>query len=337
MMAIQTANALVEIDVASYLCATRSEGQLKAKLKPEVGYICLNRKKTIDVKAIKNLVVFVRKHNINCIHAHSSSFFIGWIIKLFNPSLNLIWHDHYGNSEYLYKRRKRVLKFCSNWFNAIVVVNSKLFKWNSFNLRCDKVVQLNNYPEFEKSDSITKLFGVKDKRIVCVAGFREQKNHLLLLKSFEKVMSFDWTLHLVGNVVDKNYFENMNSYIFQNKLSDKVFVYHNCIDIENILNQSSIGVLSSLSEGLPVSLLEYGLAKLPTVVTNVGEISKVVKHNISGLIVESNDVLSLSNGLKLLIENDDIREKFSQNLHSEIKVKFSKKSYIDKLLKLYVD
>ena len=49
--------------------------------------------------------------------------------------------------------------------------------------------------------------------------------------------------------------------------SSQVFISQ--LDIKNILHQATLGVLSSKSEGLPVALLEYGLASLPVVATNV--------------------------------------------------------------------
>ena len=49
-------------------------------------------------------------------------------------------------------------------------------------------------------------------------------------------------------------------------------------------SKHTIGVLASKFEGLPVALLEYGLAKLPVVITDVGECNKVVTHLKDGLV-----------------------------------------------------
>jgi glycosyltransferase involved in cell wall biosynthesis len=55
------------------------------------------------------------------------------------------------------------------------------------------------------------------------------------------------------------------------------FVYGSLQDVENILNQATIAVLSSQSEGLPIALLEYGLHKKPVVVTAVGDMPMLIK------------------------------------------------------------
>ena len=86
-------------------------------------------------------------------------------------------------------------------------------------------------------------------------------------------------------------------------MDNHVFVYGSCSDVHHILRQSTIGVLSSKSQGLPLSLLEYGLAKLPVVVTNVGDCNKVISNKDEGLLVESENDIVLAEALINLIIN----------------------------------
>ena len=67
-------------------------------------------------------------------------------------------------------------------------------------------------------------------------------------------------------------------------LEKNVFLYGSRLDIENILNQAAIAVLTSQSEGLPVALLEYGLYKKSVVVTNVVEIPTIVENGKNGFL-----------------------------------------------------
>ena len=57
-------------------------------------------------------------------------------------------------------------------------------------------------------------------------------------------------------------------------------------DVSNLLPSCDIGVLSSSSEGLPMSLLEYGAAGLPSVATEVGQCSDVLDHGEAGILVK---------------------------------------------------
>ncbi|MCF6280158.1 MAG: glycosyltransferase family 4 protein [Flavobacteriaceae bacterium] len=336
-MSINIANALLKVDVESHLCATRVEGSLKSKLNTRVNYLFLDKKRSFDLSAVFRLKKYIIQHKIDIIHAHSSSYFIASIVKILYPKVKIVWHDHYGNSEQLKSRRKQPLKYFSKLFLAIISVNALLEKWSKENLTTSRVIFVPNFASLSDVSKKTKLKGIEGKRIVCVAGFRPQKDHLNLLRAFKIVQNKyqDWTLHLVGNHYNDTYYQSVKSYIELNDLSNKVFMYHNVIDIRNILSQSSIGVLSSISEGLPVSLLEYGLAKLPVVVTNVGECNEVLESGKYGLLVSPSNEEGFSISLNKLIADCDLRNQYSNQLHKHISENYSEEKIIHKLLKIY--
>ena len=90
-MAVNYANALQKKLGFSALCTTREEGQLKAMLSPEVGYLFLGKKKALDFKAILKLRSYVKKNKIEFIHAHSSSFFTAVLLKNEPVWISEIW------------------------------------------------------------------------------------------------------------------------------------------------------------------------------------------------------------------------------------------------------
>lgn len=337
MMAVNIANALLKVEVESHLCVTRAEGNLKLKLHENVNYVFLKKRFSVDVLAIFKLKKYIKQHNIDIVHAHSSSYFIASIIKILYPKIKLIWHDHYGNSELLNKRKKQPLKFFSKKFTAIISVNNKLKEWATINLNTKNTLYLPNFASLKGNVKKTNLKGVTGKRIVCVAGFRAQKDHLNLLKAFKIIIKNhkDWTLHLVGNSNNNNYFKSITSYVLDNHLSKKVFIYHNATDINYILSQASIGVLSSASEGLPVALLEYGLAKLPVVITNVGECKQVLDNGKYGMLVTPNNATALAESLEELMYNTSLRTNYATNFNKHILENYSEQNFIHKLVEIY--
>tara|TARA_B110001450_G_C17641590_1_gene489506 strand:- start:704 stop:1771 length:1068 start_codon:yes stop_codon:yes gene_type:complete len=336
-IAVTYANSLSK-HIDSYLCATRAEGVLLDTILEEVNYVFLEKKKSIDIKAILKLKKYIKNNQIAIIHAHSSSFFLAGLMKLFNYKLKIIWHDHYGKSDDLIDRPYRILKLFSFLFTTIIVVNSKLKNWALTNLYCNNVVFMSNFiSDFPDSKQETTLKGKKGKRIVCLANLREQKDHINLLNSFLKIKESypEWTLHLVGKDFNDVYSRSIFQFIKTNKLEHSVFNYGSCSDISHILSQSTIGVLSSKSEGLPVALLEYGFASLPTVVTNVGDCSTVIHHEQNGLLVPPKNPISIYNAVCKLIINQNLSYKLAKQLHQDIINNYIASSSIYKVLKIY--
>tara|TARA_R110002050_G_scaffold188530_2_gene323055 strand:- start:74371 stop:75447 length:1077 start_codon:yes stop_codon:yes gene_type:complete len=336
-VAVNYANSLTSRIEASYLCATREEGLLKESLSKNVQYLFLNKKTSLDFNAIRKLNKYVKKQDIQIIHAHSTSFFLGSIIKILNPKLILIWHDHYGKSEFLNERPKLVLKWCSKLFNHVITVNSKLENWSTDVLHIKSVSYLPNFAVVNNSKPVTKLKGENNKRIICLANLRPQKDHITLLKAFNEVQKthFDWSLHLVGQLYNDDYYNSIINFIAEHKLEKQVFIYGSCADTNYILSQSTVSVLSSKSEGLPLALLEYGLAGLPVIATNVGDCNLVISNKKEGLLIEPENEKVLVDALLLYMNDVNLRLETSKNLHLKILSSFSESSTIDALVKIY--
>ncbi|QTD37574.1 glycosyltransferase family 4 protein [Polaribacter batillariae] len=337
VLSVNIANLLSKNGVKSYVCATRKEGKLKNDICKNVKYLFLEKKFTIDLSAIYRLNKFIKKNNITIIHVHGSSYFIGVLVKLTNPKLRLIWHNHYGKIVTLKGYRLFALKVSSLFFDKIINVSSKLESWSQKKLFTKNNVFLRNYPFFKKQKNTTFLKGFEGKRIVHLAGLRPDKDHITLINAFKKFSSIysDWSLHLIGKNFNDNYSNNVFNLINKLNLINKVYYYSSCLDIKNILNQASIGVMSSVSEGLPLALLEYGLAKLPVITTDVGECNKVIKNNISGFLVPVSDSILLSNKLCKLAKSKDLRIKMGIENYRNITENFSEDLFLKKLLTLY--
>jgi glycosyltransferase involved in cell wall biosynthesis len=334
-MAVNYANALADEIDFSGLVTTRKEGDLLNQISPKVTYLFLNKKRQLDVPAVFRLRSFVKKNKVTHIHAHSTSFFLAFLLKILCPSVLIIRHDHYGNNEFLATRPHFVLKLTASFFYGVIAVNQKLKLWSETELKAKNVIYLPNFPEKGISAvENTKLMGFDGKRIVSLANLREQKNHFLLLQAASKLCKShpDWTFHLVGKDFEDEYSQHIRKRIVENHLENNVFLYGSKLDIENILSQASIAILTSQSEGLPVSLLEYGLSKKAVVVTNVGEIPMIIENNKNGFMVDSNECESFYNSLVDLITDEKLRSDFGIALYTTIQENYTAESVIKKYL-----
>ncbi|WP_418263856.1 glycosyltransferase [Flavobacterium faecale] len=335
-MAVNYANALARQIDFSGLVASRKEGSLVEQINSNVNYLFLNRKSTFDIKAVLRLRDFMKKNKVELVHAHSTSFFIAVFLKVIYPKFKIIWHDHYGNSDFLEKRKSFILQWSSFFFNGIIVVNQKLKKWAQEKLDFKNVIYLPNFVS-ENNDEIgqTILKGEKNKRIVCLANLRKQKNHFLILEVAIKMKNThpDWTFHLVGKDFNDLYSMQIKKKIKDNHLEKTVFVYGTVLDISTVLKQANIGILSSKSEGLPVALLEYGLHKLAVVVTAVGEIPSLIENGSNGFLVTDFEVANFYKCVVTLIESSHLQTNFGLALHKTITEGYIEASVIEKYLR----
>lgn len=334
-MAVNYANVLSEQIEFSGLISTRKEGALKESVAKEVSYLYLKKTKTINFRAVLRLRKYLVKNKVQIIHAHSSSFFLAVLVKLTLLKIKVIWHDHYGNSDFVEQRPKISLQLASFFFNGIITVNETLKTWSLKYLHATNVLYLPNFVIAEKKIAlITQLKGNEGKRIICLANLRVQKNHILILEVAKKIKQrhSDWSFHLVGKDFKDVYAKHIKEQIIETKIEDTLFLYDSCSDITAVLQQVQIGVLTSISEGLPVALLEYGMNKIPVVVTNVGQIASVVIDNNNGFLVPSNNKDLFFDRLSELIESELLRNKLAENLYQKIIKEFSSQVVIKKYL-----
>ena len=334
-MAVAYANALSKRIEGSHLCCTRMEGMLKYKVSPEVEYLFLKKKNTLDFRAFWKLRKYIKQYNIDLIQAHSSSYFLAVLIKLSLPNLKLIWHDHLGRNKM--HEDPGFLKPASLFFDGIFSINADVKNWAQQKLHCRKFKYVRNFiPDVatDKRMEVT-LKGEDSFKLICVANLRYPKDHLNLLKAFKNLLlkNNQLSLHLVGKDIKDSYSAELNDFIMHNQLNETVFIYGAQSDIAAFLDQADLGVLSSTSEGLPVALLEYGLAGLPVVCTRVGECAEVIGS--FGILVPARDPEALAVGIEQYMNDSERRKKDAEAFQKKVLKEYSEEVVIPEVLEFF--
>lgn len=333
-MAVNLANAGNSETYRSFLCATRESGILEASIHENIPVLIAQKKSVTDIKALRLLLRFVRKHEIAIIHAHSTSIYTAFLIKLLRPKTKLVWHDHYGLSEFLGQRSSRSLGVIARFMAGAIGCNTQLRDWAQSKLGVENTLYLPNFSVPEATVLKTKIKGISGKRIVCLANIRPQKNHLQLLAVFGNFVTQypAYSLHLVGKDFEDTYAREVKDTIQRLKLNDQVFLYGSRPDVSAILKEMDIAVLLSTSEGLPLALLEYGLAGLPTIVSDVGMCKEVVGE--TAFVVK--DVLTKTHEYLAMYANDNVlRDAKGTAFANKVKQEFSAAKSAKTLLAFY--
>lgn len=111
---------------------------------------------------------------------------------------------------------------------------------------------------------------------------------------------------------------------------DVLFVGHR-EDIGNFLGAADIFVLPSLSEGLPLCILEAMAARVPIVASDVGGLSEVIVSGESGILVASGDAAALARALMQMCVDGAKRKAFAERAYATFATGFS----IDRTLSEY--
>ncbi len=143
----------------------------------------------------------------------------------------------------------------------------------------------------ESLDTITKeKLGISKKIILYHAAIEPSKNQISLVKAFlESKTKKDYDLVLIGsarNIYSQKYYNELSDvvnesdgvHLFKGTNSEKV--------VNKMLQISDAFVLPSLSEGLPITLLEAMSANLFWITTPAGGIPGTLGHLSSGVILK---------------------------------------------------
>ncbi|HCP94724.1 MAG TPA: hypothetical protein DIU05_11930 [Bacteroidetes bacterium] len=326
-MCVNIANMLSSHNIENKLVVTRAPHSLKPLLNRETEILLTNKKSRWDLFTFLKIYRFVRKIKPNYIHSHSTTLFWACLLKILIPTTKLIWHDHYGNRKV--SGDKIIHKVLSIFLNATITVNDELTHWhhNYLLMEPSNIKYLPNFPVLKNIS-----FQNRDiKTIVINANLLPVKNHMMLLKALVIVhrKKIEFKLIIIGKEIDEHYTNTLKVFIQENGLGNNVMLMGQVTDIEKFLGLASIGVITSNSEGLPMSLLEYGLAKLAVISTNVGQCASVLKDGEFGWIVEPNDVESLAKVIELLLMNPSLVEDKSSKFYEHIKTEFSGECFFE--------
>lgn len=331
-MSVNICNTLNANNIDNHLVVTRNSGPLYNFIEDIKKVHFLNKKNVLDCIAFYKLFKLVRAHKPSLIHVHQTSIYWIFIVKLFYPKIKIVWHDHWGFSDLLKDSDRKLIKKISFLIDGVVCVNDKIKKWNIKNLKVNEksIVFIRNYPLLKPIARNEN----KECIIVCVANIRDQKDHPNLLKACAilKEQKIEFKLLLVGSLEDNLWVDKVRQIIIDLNLSNEVELLGPMTEISKILSQASIGVLSSVSEGLPVSLLEYGLVGLPVVCTNVGQCSEVLGGGEYGWLVPVKSPEKLAESIKEAIENPTLAKKKSIKLKNNIDENYGAKDFINKYL-----
>lgn len=117
--------------------------------------------------------------------------------------------------------------------------------------------------------------------------------------------------------------EELEAKIRNLALEERILMPGYVKDAAHFMKNFDIFVLSSITEGLPVTLLEAMQAGVPVVSTKAGGIVNVVTHGKTGLLVEHSDPPALAEAMRHLYHDSPQRQMLAENAKQKVHETYS--------------
>lgn len=197
------------------------------------------------------------------------------------------------------------------------------------NLVGDKRMEI----EREKKDVRAELNIPQDAIVMgTVSSLYWLKNHKILIESMRQDYGQEVFLVIVGDGLLK---DDLVRQAQELGISHWVRFTGWRNDVADILNAFDIFVLPSLSEGLPICLLEAMSIGLPCIASRVGGVGEILQDGVNGILVRAGRIDDLTLALKRLIADTDERARLGLAARRHVLDGFKPSDYVEKVTNAY--
>ena len=172
--------------------------------------------------------------------------------------------------------------------------------------------------------------------LLYVGRLEPVKNLEFLLRGFRDAVAEAPEIHLwvVGDGTERSKLEEVTDEL---AIRSNVTFWGQQMEVAPFFASADAFVMSSVSEGLPMSLLQALSSRLPAVVTDVGGMAEVVRLAQAGVTVPVGDTKGMSEAFVRLATQTNEREAFADSAEAAFRAHFTLPVMVDRYSQLYRD
>ena len=312
-----------------------------------INYIDVPDRKLLDWNCISSLKRIITAKNIQLLHAHDDKTSLyGWLLKLMIPQLHIMFtchlHSPYTRAEFSsnlaylrFKIRRKIQIFLMNRYQKPILAVSHDTKRciTKDGVNVNDIETLHNGIDIDAwkaelgTPVLRKEFNIKEDEFLIGTVARIAQKHKDLPTFYKVAAEIRKSIPQVKFVIvgdghgdeltkAKNTVERLG-------LSDSLFFTGHRSDLLDIYASLDLFLMTSLTEGLPNTILEAMAMGVPVVSTAVAGVPEVVEHNTTGYLSPIGDVQGLSRQVIKLLRDRDLIKRFQQTSRERIEKEFS--------------
>ena len=357
---VALSNALYKKNVNVNVITYDDKKFLTQTLHPEVNRICLNKLDYLNLnnlnifnfdnmlgihlKSLMNLYKILKSNDYSVILCFQAGGLVSLLKRITRSKTKIIIRESISPYNLLKLQHSRlrakllffIKKKLYSYADMIVANSHAGIKEIKEFTKKPKLKAIENICEFEfmkikKNNNYHKLFSNNKKTIIAVSRLNKVKRIDLLINSLHEInKDYDVQLIIIGDGPEENKLKNLTREL---NLEENVHFLGFRDDVIQWMINSDIFVTASQVEGSPNSLIEAVCLGIPSIATDCPTGPKEILNNgEQGILIPIDSEKHMVDAMRLLIEDQDLRNKFVQS--SEItRDRYSS----ERIVNLYLD
>ena len=287
--------------------------------------------KAIDILIKKKLLVIDSIINSDSEYLISTRYEFNMLLSRYGNknSIKIAEEHHYHNNDQKYINIIKNKYKNIDYLFALTKTLEEDYKKFLINNHHTKVVLIPNMlPEIPNETS-----SLKAKNILSLGRLDYGKKNDDIIRAFSKLEDKEWKLYILG---DGSEMDNLSKLIKNLNLQDRVFLegYKTKEEIKEYMLKSSIFLMASLTEGLPMVLLEAMSYGIPCIAYETASgTNDIISDNINGYVIKNRNEEEYVNKINELVKDEKLRKRLGMNA-KETSKKFSKEEISKKIKKV---
>jgi sugar transferase (PEP-CTERM/EpsH1 system associated) len=343
---IDVANGLDRSQFEQAVCCLSRRGEAAGLLREGVRCLDLGKGETADHLMPLKLARVIRAERPDIVHTQSWSGIDAAIARLIICNPRLVHSEHgrnWPNLDFEPLKRRVARRCLYQLADAVFAISNEVRDYYCRETRFPRErmrvipngIDVRRIDEADGTGVREELgIGADDFVVGTVARLDATKDTITLARAFSKLrVSPSPSKPKLLVIGDGDQRVAIEGFVAEQGLRGAAILTGVRHDVPRLLGAMDVFALSSLSEGMPITVLEAMAARLPVVATNVGALPEMIVEGVTGFLVEAKDDQALAERLAKLRSDRDLAKRFGAEARRKVESEYN----LDLMLRRYAD